>query len=648
MRALKIAGVVMAGVVVAIVLVIVIGIPARVMNGAIGDRVERATGYRMTLSGTTRIGLWRGFTVTLHGVALQGPDHDAGATQLTIDSVTATVPLARVLSPERRLSLLTISRPVLRVPLQRERGKAAPASTAIATDTMRWSVDRVDVIDGTVVLSDPAARFEQRIDGVAIDTRMGADRRIDISGRARLANQPLTFTASAVATATGQQRQPTPISLALDAPGLLSRRLTATAEVRLNGAMLTINALSGSLGAEAFNGWASADLAGKPFVKLDLDFQRLTADMPGLQPSGRDGEGRAWSEDALNLSGLNYADAQVRLTAADLAIGAARFAPASIDATLASGALKLQARHLGVYGGDAEGECVLDASGPAPALSIRADLQNVRALPMLTALADFDRLDGRMQAKIAVRAGGQNLRAMVASAGGTGFAIIQNGEIVGLNVAKMVRSLTSGTLSGWQDGKAETTDLTQLSASFRIDNGRAATNDLALAGPLIRMTGAGTLDLADATMAFRVEPKLVLTIEGQGSAAAPVGLGVPVVIKGPWAAPLIYPEISGMLDNPDAAYAQLRQLGQGLFGRDFLEKLPPATNPLPGGAAGQGGGFGEAIGNLIQQGLGAAQTRTAPPSGSAPSGAVTPAVPPASDQDGASPMNDIMRRLFGR
>ena len=36
-----------------------------------------------------------------------------------------------------------------------------------------------------------------------------------------------------------------------------------------------INGLTGTLGDGAFNGWASVDIASKPLVKLDLDFQRL-------------------------------------------------------------------------------------------------------------------------------------------------------------------------------------------------------------------------------------------------------------------------------------------------------------------------------------------------------------------------------------
>ena len=99
------------------------------------------------------------------------------------------------------------------------------------------------------------------------------------------------------------------------------------------------------------------------------------------------------------------------------------------------------------------------------------------------------------------------------------FAVFQDGAIKGLNVAQMIRSLTASTLSGWQESKEQATDLTQLSASFKIDKGQAETTDLNLVGPLVKMTGVGTIELDTKQIGFRVEPKLVMTTEGQGRAA---------------------------------------------------------------------------------------------------------------------------------
>ena len=58
-----------------------------------------------------------------------------------------------------------------------------------------------------------------------------------------------------------------------------------------------------------------------------------------------------------------------------------------------------------------------------------------------------------------------------------------DGAIRGINIAKTMRGLTSGILSGWQENAAEKTDFATLGASFKINKGQAQTADLKLAGP---------------------------------------------------------------------------------------------------------------------------------------------------------------------
>jgi AsmA protein len=376
-------------------------------------------------------------------------------------------------------------------------------------------------------------------------------------------------------------------------------------------------------------------------VKLDLDFRRL--DVATATPQGGpQTASQAWSNDAIELIGLNYVDTQVRLSAAELNIGSAHFGPAALEASLASGVLKGTLSNLGAYGGQANGTIDIDVSRDTPVYALHSDLANVRALPLLRNAADFDKIDGKLQARIDVRSTGQSQRAIMSNLAGTVSANFRDGAIRGLNVAQMIRALTSGTLSGWQENREQATDLSQLSASFRIEKGQAATADLNLVGPLVKMTGAGTIDLGAQMLALRVEPKLVITTEGQGRAADPVGFGIPVVIDGPWTAPRIYPDMAGVLDNPDAAYAKLKELGNGLF--------------APGGVGGGSGGgqsdtlgsqLGESLGNLIQQGLSAGRGGKAPPSPS-PNDPSKPAQNDPARQQDNQPLNDIMKQLFGR
>jgi AsmA protein len=664
MRALKIAGATFAAVIAIVALLPVIGIPSGFMTSAIQARVERETGYRLTISGATRIGFWPSLNVTLNDIALQNPkDRNSSDDRLTVDRVEADVTLESLWSGHPHITELAIVRPVAHVPLLRQRNPQATPSAKAATssgddDANAPAIDHVTVSDGAIEFSNPRDRVDSRIDGINADAVIGGDRKIKVTGSAHASEHPLKFEIKATMPAPPLARQNIPVDLVLDVPGVLQSPLSGRAEVRLNGSIVMINGLTGTLGDGAFNGWASVDIASKPLVKLDLDFQRLDLAASTASAASPAQASQPWSNTPIDLKGLNYVDAQIRISAAALNIGEAQFAPAAIDATLAGGVLKANVSNLGAYGGQANGDLIVDVSAGDPTYALRSDLVGVRALPLLKSAADFDKLDGKLQAKIAVRSSGASPRAIMSNLGGSVFANFADGAIRGINVAQMIRSLTSGTLSGWQEGKEQTTDLTQLAASFRIEKGQATSSDLNLVGPLVRMTGAGTIDLAAKSLAFRVEPKLVMTAEGQGRAGDPVGLGIPVVIDGPWAEPRIYPDMAGILDHPEDAYARLKQMGQGLFGPNgALNGLGGLGGNTPGGtgAGGNnpgsdplGGKLGETLGNLLQQSLG--RSRNLPPTnpGAAAPSTPAPGDPAPQPSEDSAPMNDVLKQLFNR
>ncbi|WP_420132290.1 AsmA family protein [Rhodopseudomonas sp.] len=632
MRFSRTAAIALAVLIAAAALLLTIGIPSGAITSAIESRVARDTGYRIAIAGSSKVSLFPGFSVTLNDVTLDDPKAPSPDRRLTIGSIRAELPLGSLISGDPRITELTLSRPVLRVPLIRDSSAAAPAvpPPAMPARANQVTIAHVTVQDGLVIMANAADRVEDRIDGFNANIAVDAERRVTATGGAQLGGRPATFRIKSDAPRDGQ---PLPMELAFAAPDWLSGPIAAKAEVRLRGSLLQINGLSGTLGAGAFNGWASADLAGKPQLKLDLDFQRLDLGDPRKQPAPA---GAPWSDTRFDLTGLNYLDAQLRLSAAELNLGSAHFAPASIDAKLTGGTLTAQFAQLGVYDGEAAGQLAIDAGPRTPAITLRASFKDVRARPLLAGLADFDRIDGKLQAEMTLRADGDSVRAVMSTLDGTASVAVRDGEIRGVNVAQMIRRLTTAPLSGWQDGGTEITDLTELAASFRIAQGKAATTDLALAGPLVRMTGAGTIDLGAKALALKVEPKLVLTTQGQATqgqsvtpvspAAEPVGLGIPVVIDGPWASPRIYPDTAGILDNPEAAYARLRQMGKGLFGA--FGGGNGAASPNADGS------LGESIGRLIQQGL--------------QSGSATPGAPAPGRSDPAPDVNAIMKQLFGR
>ena len=74
MRALKIAGAAVAAIIVLLALLLIVGIPSGFLTSAIQDRVERETGYRLTIAGSTRISLWPSLERHLDRADAAGPE----------------------------------------------------------------------------------------------------------------------------------------------------------------------------------------------------------------------------------------------------------------------------------------------------------------------------------------------------------------------------------------------------------------------------------------------------------------------------------------------------------------------------------------------------------------------------------------------
>src|SRR5450631_4261664 len=195
MRALKIAGAAVAAVIVVAALLLIIGMPSGFMTSAIQARVERDTGYRLSIAGTTKIGMWPSLNVTMNDVTLQDPKDRDGSNRLTAGSIQADITLASVWSGRPQITELVIVRPVLYVPLLRERSGPAnpssrPATSSGATENNTPTIERITVTDGAVAFSNLRDRVDSRIDGINANAEIGSDRNVKVTGSARGGDRP--------------------------------------------------------------------------------------------------------------------------------------------------------------------------------------------------------------------------------------------------------------------------------------------------------------------------------------------------------------------------------------------------------------------------------------------------------------------------
>jgi len=207
--------------------------------------------------------------------------------------------------------------------------------------------------------------------------------------------------------------------------------------------------------------------------------------------------------------------------------------------------------------------------------------------PVLQALADMDMLNGTLQMDTSLKATGLLPENSIKRLNGKGSLLLRDGSVKGFDIAGTLRNLTKlGKSSG-----VKKTDFAQLSGGFTIKRGVVKNEDLFMASPLFRLTGHGVVNLPKGTMDYRVKPRLVGTLTGQGdTGTVRKGLSVPLRIKGPLASPRVIPEVdpATLIENIDVIRSGgggnvLKGLGKVITGGAEGQPQPatPAEDPQP-------------------------------------------------------------------
>lgn len=582
------------------------------LRNSLFAQVESATGYRLRVSGPLQVSFFPSLDLVAEDVGIAQSGGANSAEMAKAKSLRFGLQLAALFGGQVKMTEITLIDPVIAIPQVRTPAKgnaetAAPpqVGTGSAIASLKsFSLDKLVIKNGTLILPGSGGAPGKRIEALNLEASLpSAAATLSFDGSAVIDGKSIQAAGSVGGFSQLLDGQAVPVSLAIDAPSYLGEKAilngiasyqgdtfalsqfsaragdkSATGSASYKGSLVTLHPLNISAIGFALSGSVVADLSGAvPAVNAVFSGQTLNLDALlakfGAAPAGAGGSGSAgWSDAKIDFSALRSVTAKLKLTAGELIYSNIKISQATLQATIAGGKLSATLPSFKLYQGAGALALDVDASGKSPAQRIRLSLANFDAYPFLKDAAGFESLEGVGTISLDLTSSVASQRTLVSTLNGTAKFEFANGAIRGINIAKAVRSLSTGILSGWQANEAEKTDFATLGASFAIAKGQAQTSDLRLAGPLVRMAGAGTVDLPAQALKFRVDPQLVATLEGQGGKSDLQGLSVPVMIAGPWAGPSIYPDIEGILKDPAAAYQQLNRLGGGLV------SLPGAAN----------------------------------------------------------------------
>jgi AsmA protein len=579
----------------------ILAVPADRIASVAADRLGQALGREVSLSGAVRPTLWPHLGVRAEGVRVGNPDWVTQGPLIAAEALSLRVPWSAVLSGEVLIDEITLVAPQITL-VRAADGRVSWALAAEATsdagpatapaETRNIGITSVRISDGSFAYIDSTTGQTLRI--AELDARLGlpADGPATVEGMAEVNGTALTLAATLGAPRALMDGATSLLDVALDWRGG-SARFDGRAELApafsgdLQVDATALDPLLAILGAAmpdlpqgygrdrlALAGQVTLTEAGTAHLRdgrLTLDDTQLTLALdltPGAErpmirgtvtgarlvlpsdgPATGGGSGAAsapqqgWSRVPIDVSGLFAADAEIALVVERIEGAGVTLGPVDLRATLDRGRLVLDIERIGTYGGVLAGQFVVNGRS---GLSVRSDviLAGVDLNPLMTDLADYDRLEGRGSISLQLLGVGNDMATLMASLEGEGDFALGAGAIRGLDLVGMIRNFDPSFR-----GEGVRTVFDSVEANFTVAGGILTNDDLLLDAPWGDVTGEGTVNIGAQTLSYRLTPGV---LRGEGGAR----IRVPILVSGAWANPSIRPDLEFLAEQELAEQAE--------------------------------------------------------------------------------------------
>ncbi len=369
------------------------------------------------------------------------------------------------------------------------------------------------------------------------------DQPIQISAQGNVNNTPATLTGS------------------LGAPAALLAGTKAAAPIPLD---LTMQALGSSL---AVKGTAARGQDGRPSVqavatsdKIDLDALLAalakppvgavaTAPAAPAAPTAKPAaSGRLIPDTPIPFDLLRHADADVKLSVAQLVVGGAIYRSIATHIDLHGGKLRLDPLTGDLPEGHLNAALSADATQTPPAIAVRVQIPALALQPLLVAMKEPAVITGNMQVQADLRGSGATPHAIAASLDGSLGVAMANGTVdnrlLGGTLGSILRQVNLLDLVG----RGGTSQVQCFAAHLDAAHGIATVRSLVLASSLLTMDGGGSLNLGAETLDLRVRPQ---------AKVAGTGVVVPLRISGPFRSPATAPDAGAAITENAGTVAGL-------------------------------------------------------------------------------------------
>lgn len=332
-----------------------------------------------------------------------------------------------------------------------------------------------------------------------------------------------------------------------------------------------------------------------PGLTFDVDIDQL--DLDRYAPGGGATASGGAADKPIDVSALRTLRANGRLHIGSLKASNLKATNVRLEIKAGGGRVDVSPLSANLYQGSMNGAVSVNAAPATPVFAVKQNLSGIAIGPLLKDLANKDMLEGRGTVNVDVTTQGTTVAALKRALNGGAAVNLHDGAIKGIDVAGTIRDAKAklGSLKGEQTQKADKnqkTDFSELSGTFAIQNGVARNNDLSMKSPLLRVGGAGDINIGEDSLNYLVKASVVGTLKGQGGRDATdlKGLTVPVRATGPLTAPSFSLDFGAMLTDTvkEKVEEKVRgKLEERLFGKTPAKEGAAAPAAKGDAAAGQ-------------------------------------------------------------
>lgn len=364
-------------------------------------------------------------------------------------------------------------------------------------------------------------------------------------------------------------------------------RLSADADYDVKKGLATLGQFKTDIDEISLNGKGSFKSADVPVIRFALNSDNIDLDaFLGSENVPASTEANAGSAESTTASGsapapagdkdkepdlsaLKTLDVAGTVKLGKLKAANAKLSNVLVDMTVAKGVLTLKHLDADLYDGSIRAQATVNANGKLPSYKVSKTIRGVQLQPLLVDVIDNDVLAGKGDITLNLSGTGlaeQRIREDIAGTVDINFA---DGAVYGVNIPEMIREARA-TLKG---KKAEyvkeerKTDFSALTATFKLGSGKASTNNLHLASPLLRIAGKGETHLVSEAVDFTIDTSVVATSKGQGGKEVDevADLTVPIDVKGNWTEPKFSLNVTALLkQNNELEQKAHKEVERGL------------------------------------------------------------------------------------